>query len=186
MNLVSSGPPEADSEASREQCVRRLVREHVDFVWRTLRRLGVPERELDDAVQEVFMVVARRWTDAAENPRSFLFHTAANVAAHARRSHARRRESVDEPNEEPIDPATLPDEQLDRERARTLLVQVLDHLPLELRTVFMLYELEQLTMAEIAELTGLKPGTVASRLRRAREQFFASVHRIEAARRRQR
>lgn len=185
LNLPSLERLEVDFKADREEFSRRLVRDHVDFVWRTVRRLGVPERELEDAVQEVFMVALRRWTDSKKNPKGFLFYTAVNVAAHARRSRARRHESGEEPSEEQIDPALLPDQQLELERARALLVQVLDRLPLDLRTVFMLYELEQMTMAEIAELTRSKPGTVASRLRRAREQFFSCVHRIEAARRRQ-
>ena len=51
-------------------------------------------------------------------------------------------------------------------------------MPLDLRTVFVLFELEELTMAEIAELLGLAPGTVASRLRRARQDYGAAVHRL--------
>jgi RNA polymerase sigma-70 factor (ECF subfamily) len=65
-----------------------------------------------------------------------------------------------------------------------VLQEVLDQMPLELRAVFVLYEIEELTMAEIAEAVGIPPGTAASRLRRARESFHAIVRRLRAAQRR--
>lgn len=72
-----------------------------------------------------------------------------------------------------------PDALTDQHQARRLLEQVLQTMPIELRAVFVLYELEGATMAEIAETLTLAPGTVASRLRRARELFEARVARIE-------
>jgi RNA polymerase sigma-70 factor, ECF subfamily len=161
-----------------------MVADHVDFVWRTLERFGVAARDLDDAVQEVFVVASRRLEDCETHPRGFLFRTAVNVAAHFRRSFARRRETGQEPSEQEIDPALPPDERLDQERARALLWQVLEHLTIELRTVFVLFELEELSTPQIAELLELPAGTVASRLRRAREQFVQRVRRLEAASRR--
>lgn len=65
-------------------------------------------------------------------------------------------------------------------QARMLLDQALDELPIELRTVFVLFELEGLTMAEIADVAALAPGTVASRLRRARAGFHAIAARLQA------
>ena len=74
----------------------RLVAQHADFVWRTLRRLGVPESMVDDGVQHVFLTLQAKLGDVLEGKeRAFLFGVAVNVASHARRSVSRRRE-VDE------------------------------------------------------------------------------------------
>jgi RNA polymerase sigma-70 factor (ECF subfamily) len=175
---------EKAADAARQAQLSEFVCAHVDFVWRSLARLGVRAPDLDDAVQEVFVVATRRWESARDNPRRFLFRTAMNVAAHARRTRARHRETGEEPSEEQIDPNLLADEQLDLARARELLNCALDRIPIERRTVFVLYELEELTMAEIAELLELRPGTVASRLRQARQDFFTAVQRLESNRRR--
>src|SRR5690242_17321725 len=72
--------------------LRALQEEHFEFLWRSLRRLGVPEADVDDAVQQVFLVAARREI-LPGSERSFLFATALRVASHARRTLRRRRES---------------------------------------------------------------------------------------------
>lgn len=155
-----------------------LVDANADFVWRSLRRLGVPEASTDDATQQVFMIAQQKITTiAAGRERSFLFAVAMNVAAHARRSLARRREVLGDAPTELVDPAPLQDVALDRVRARALLDEVLDELDFDLRTVFVLSELEEMTMADIATLLSLPPGTVASRLRRAREEFHKHAQR---------
>lgn len=148
-----------------------LVRAEIDFVWRQLRRLGLSRADADDATQQVFLVASRRRDElVAGKERSFLYGTAVRVAANARRSLQRRRE-VDEPRSEaPLD-APLPDEVLERRRARALLDELLDRLPAELSRVLVLAEVEQLTVAAIAELEGIPAGTAASRLRRARSAF---------------
>ena len=150
---------------------------HYDFVWRSLRRLGVPDHAVDDATQEVFVVVSRRLADiVAGKEKSFLFGTAVRVAADARRKQARRRE--DAAVELAVaDPGAPADEQLDHKRARALLEEIVAGLPDDTRPVFVLYELEAMTMAEIAVWLELPPGTVASRLRRAREAFTHAIER---------
>jgi RNA polymerase sigma-70 factor (ECF subfamily) len=98
-----------------------------------------------------------------------------------RRANGRRREVHDESFlATRRDPAPGADVALDDERARRLLDDVLDRLPMDLRAVFVLAELEELTMATIAELLELPPGTVASRLRRARERFAEEAARVRA------
>jgi RNA polymerase sigma-70 factor (ECF subfamily) len=77
------------------------------------------------------------------------------------------------------DPTPGADELMERRKAREMLDRVLDSLEIELRAVFVLYELDGFTMAEIADALELAPGTVASRLRRAREQFEARIARLE-------
>jgi RNA polymerase sigma-70 factor (ECF subfamily) len=160
-----------------------LFEAHYDFVWRSLRRMGVLEAGVDDAAQEVFVVAARK-LDRIERgaERAFLFATALRVAADARRARARRHEVAE--GSEVLDAvwATGPDldELVEHKRARELLDHVLDSMPNEVRAVFALYELEGLTMAEIAGCTGAAPGTVASRLRRGREIFEGFSQRIRA------
>jgi len=173
---VSSCTP---AQAAR---VKQLVVNHHGFVWRSLVRLGVPRSDGEDALQQVFMVTARRIDDiTAGAERSFLYGVCLRVASRARRTQARRREVVgDDACPESIDPQARPDEQLDRARARALLDEILGEMPLELRAVFTLFELEQLTMVQIAALIGVPQGTVASRLRRAREVFVEHRKRMEA------
>jgi RNA polymerase sigma-70 factor (ECF subfamily) len=157
--------------------LRALQNEHFEFLWRSLRRLGVPEADVDDAVQQVFLVAARRAIQPGAE-RSFLFATALRVASHARRTLRRRRESGDEVPEQ-TDATPSPEDLVDQRRARVLLDEVLEALPLDLRAVFILFELEELTVVQIAAMLGLPAGTAASRLRRGRELFHQAVARVK-------
>jgi RNA polymerase sigma-70 factor (ECF subfamily) len=167
--------------ADRSARLRRIVDEHLDFVARVLRNAGTPATEIDDEVQRTFITAARRIDDVrVGSERGFLLQTALHQAAHARRTAARRREVlVDEVPESGAVVAT-PEELSEQRRARRMLDQVLDHLHPDLRAVFIAYELEELTMIEIAEALGLPQGTVASRLRRARAEFQERVRVLEA------
>ncbi len=171
----------AKEEATR---LEGIVRGHYAFLWRSLRRLGVAEREVDDALQRVLAVLARRLGEIAPGAeRSFLFQTALRVAAEMRRANARGRLSFDEAAvDRARDGAPLPDEVLERREARAILDEVLDALPLDVRAVFVLFELEQLTTPAIAELLAIPPGTVSSRLRRGREEFQTLAKRLRAQR----
>jgi RNA polymerase sigma-70 factor (ECF subfamily) len=158
-----------------------MVREHLDFTWRSLRRLGLSSDGADDATQRVFVVASQRLSDIQPgSEKAFLFHTAMHVASSARRTHARRREIPADDHAEAPDPAPPADELLDRRRARALLDEALVDLPMERRTVFVLFELEQMSVAEIARMLDVPEGTVASRLRRARQEFQAWVKRFRA------
>lgn len=164
--------PEEGSDREGPPRLRALVTAELPFIWRTLRRLGVREAELDDATQQVFLVTARKLAAIeAGCERSFLFQTALRVAADWRRTERRRREVYPEDLALLADPRPGPEELADRTRARALLDDVLEALPLPLRAVFVLYEIEELSGAQIAELMALPQGTVASRLRRARAEF---------------
>jgi RNA polymerase sigma-70 factor (ECF subfamily) len=156
--------PERERSLPAEQQARlaRLVAEQFAFVWRLLRRLGVPESDADDAAQQVFIVLSQRIAGVREDAeRAFLFSTAVHIGARARRNLARKREDFDVELEQRTDPAPSQEEQLDRRRAREALDAMLQEMPLELRVVFVLYELEQLSSVEIAELVGVPVGTVA-------------------------
>jgi RNA polymerase sigma-70 factor, ECF subfamily len=159
-----------------------LVRAEIDFVWRQLRRLGLSRADADDATQQVFLVASRRRDELVPGKeRSFLYGTALRVAANVRRSVQRRREVAPEERPEPPLDAPLPDEVLERRRARALLDELLEQLPAELSRVLVLAEVEQLTVAAIAELEGIPAGTAASRLRRARSVFRELLERHPAS-----
>jgi RNA polymerase sigma-70 factor (ECF subfamily) len=158
---------------------RGIVKDHLDFTWRSLRRLGLPADVADDATQRVFLVASKKLADIEPGrERAFLFNTAVRVASSEKRTFARRREELAGDGSDDVrDPAPGADELLDHRRARTVLEELLAGLEMDLRTVFVLFELEGLTTAEIAETLGVPQGTAASRLRRAREEFREALKR---------
>jgi RNA polymerase sigma-70 factor (ECF subfamily) len=174
-----------EATASSTDRLTALFHSHFDLVWRTVRRLGVPPEAIDDAAQEVFVIASRRLASIEPGKeRAFLYGTAVRVASTARRTRSRRRQVEPAPalgNDalEPADTAPAPDELVERKRARELLDDLVARLPDDTRPVFVLYELEGLTMDEIATCLEVPPGTVASRLRRAREVFQAAVAKID-------
>lgn len=177
-------PARVHSETLRRDAVdasdrlRLMVEQHFDLVWRLVRRMGVPADRADDAAQEVFLVAANRIDDVRfGSERSFLFGTALRIARSTRR--ALGREVAVDLDEEASDLPQL-DELTDQKRARDLLDRILERMDESLRAVFLLHEIEGLTAKEISEVVDAPLGTVASRLRRAREEFDAHVRRIEA------
>ncbi|WP_434045594.1 MULTISPECIES: RNA polymerase sigma factor [Sorangium] len=161
---------------------RALVDAYFDFIWRSLRGLGVPAAAADDAAQHVFLIAHQKLGEIAPGrERSFLFGTAMGVAANARRAGARRRERCDDDAmAAAADDAPNPEQLMEMKQARALLDEVLNAMEDDLRVVFVLFELEGVPTEEIAAMLGLARGTVASRLRRAREEFHAIVKRAQA------
>jgi RNA polymerase sigma-70 factor (ECF subfamily) len=163
-----------------ESRLRAMMDRHFDGLWAFCRRLGLTAGDLDDAMQEVIFIAAER-LDRIESgcEKSFLFATAFRVASELRRKRTSRREVGDDVLSEHEDAAPGPEALLDQARARKMLDDMLSGMPLEQRAVFVLYEIEECTMAEIGELLGLRPGTVASRLRRGRCYFQAALARMQ-------
>ncbi len=159
----------------------RVAQEHLDFVWRCLRRFGVPAADADDAAQQVFLVAADKLSDVpVERERAFLFATAARIAANARRSIRRRQTAYDSLSQAPEEPSVSQDELSDQLRARALLDQVMADMPEDLREVFVLFEIEEISIQDIATTLEIPIGTVGSRLRRARQAFQQAVVRHRA------
>lgn len=177
-------PPAAETTATER--VAALVEAHYDFVWRTLRFVGLDDAAAEDGAQQVMCILSRRIDDVAPGAeRSFLFSTAMRVAATLRRTASRHPESGEGDIEALVAATPSAEELLDERRAHDVLRRVLDAMPVELRIVFVLYEIEEMPTREIAQTLSIPAGTVASRLRRGREQFQAIVRRMQAARRRQ-
>jgi len=171
-----------DERADRER-LAKLLRNEFRSVWRLVRRFGVPSASADDAAQEVFIIAARRLAEIEiGHERRYLFGIAIRVAANARRALAKCPEHAD--TDALIDAQSqvpLSDTLVDQKRMRELSDSVLDAMSLELRTAFVLFELEGFSVPEIAELLEIPTGTVASRLRRAREIFQRVVAQLRKA-----
>lgn len=152
---------------------------HFDFVWRSLRRLGVPESSIDDATQDVFVVAHRALPGfrGDSSIKTWLFAIAYRVARKHRPS----------PSEEELDAEHLfdpsarsPQDVTLEEEARQLLYRILGSLEEGRRAVFILAELEGMSAPEIGEALGVKLNTVYSRLRLARADFEAEARRHRA------
>jgi RNA polymerase sigma-70 factor (ECF subfamily) len=180
LSLVTARP-RSQPEAERQARLARMIESDYRLIWRLLRRLGLPEHSVDDATQQVFLIAAERLDDIQErSERAFAFGTALRVAQSLRRKLGREQGGADADQNASALPG--PDELSEQRRARETLNRLLEEMPIELRAVFVLFEIEGLTSPEIAELAGVPLGTVASRLRRARESFRTLVEQ-ETARR---
>ncbi len=156
-----------------------LVRLHFDEIVSTMRRMGVGASEAEDAAQRVFIIASRRLADMIEgSERSFLFGVALRVSSELRRKAARARELPSDEIDVQSGGGPNTDSIVDRHRARMLVDAALADMTDELREAFVLCEMEGMTMNEAAGTLGIPLGTVASRLRRAREQFEAKVKRL--------
>jgi RNA polymerase sigma-70 factor (ECF subfamily) len=163
--------------------LRRAFEQHGDFACRILRSLGVQERDLDDALQDVFLVVARRQQDYEEHgrARAWMYSICKRVAIAQRRRYRRARETSEARSvEASIAPTQLKNIQ-DRE-ALELGRRLLEQLPPKQREIFLLYEVEDMAMAEIARLVGCPLQTAYSRLHQARTRIVAVVERTAAER----
>ena len=149
-----------------------LLANHLGFVWRVLRRLGLSPPDADDSAQQVFMIAATKiHRFAPHQARAFLYGTAVRVASNARRKAQRRRELFDQSADSRLMADPGPEALTEIGRARRLLDELLGRLPDELRRVLVLAEIEQFEVGEIAILERIPVGTAASRLRRARASF---------------
>ncbi len=150
---------------------------------RLLRRLGVHPSDVDDAFQEVFIVIHRKRAEFEyrSSVRSWVYGICIHVSSRYRRLRRVAREVAEEEASEPVDPTT-PIQSASANEAREVLSAILDQLDGDKRAVFVLYELEELSMQEIAHSLECPVQTAYSRLRAAREAVDAAVRRYRAQR----
>jgi RNA polymerase sigma-70 factor (ECF subfamily) len=159
----------------------QIFREYAPFVWRGLRRLGVPECDVEDVCQEVFVVVHRKLGDfeGRSSLRTWIYGICARTASDYRRSGRVRREVVtDVPPDAPQEGGQH--DAVALRQARATLDRILDELDDDKRSVFVLYEIEELTMPEVAEALGCPLQTAYSRLHAARKVVEAGVARARS------
>jgi RNA polymerase sigma-70 factor (ECF subfamily) len=151
------------------------------FAWRVLRRLGVSEADVDDVCQEVFVTVHRRLPDfeGRSSVRTWVYGICVRTASdYRKRSRTRREVMPDAPIEVPIDPGQ--EENVSLRQARRTLDRILDRLDDDKRTVFVLYEIEELPMNEVSTALGCPLQTAYSRLHAARIEVAQAVARLQA------
>lgn len=164
-------PPPSPVDAEPPRTLAAVYRAHAGFVWRVVRRLGVPDAALEDVVHDVFLVVHRRLPeyDGRAAMTTWLFGIARGVAANHRRGQTRaeRKLAVVPP------PAPVADPEADaaRHEAAAFVRAFLDGLDEERRLLFALADIEGMKVPEIAEALGLNLNTAYSRLRATRELF---------------
>lgn len=170
---ASDPTPTPTNAAPHELTLKALYEAHFDFVWRSVKHLGVADATLDDAVQDVFVVVHRRLHEFAQrsSPRTWLFGIALRVARDYRRARGRRERFLDAFGRKPEPPSISPYEHTVLAEAGRMLRDFLDTLSEEQRAVFILADVEQMTAPEIADALGVNLNTVYSRLRAARAAF---------------
>jgi RNA polymerase sigma-70 factor (ECF subfamily) len=161
--------------------LRRIFDEHAGYVWRSLRHLGVAEADIEDVCQEVFITVHRKLAEfeGRSTLRTWLYGISLRVASdYRRRAYVRRERAVAEPRDDSASSSTnQPDL---RAEARGTLLHLLDLLDEDKRAVLVLYEIEGLSMKEVAEVIGCPLQTAYSRLHAARKVVSEAYAELES------
>lgn len=173
-------PMDTEAEA-RPQRFRALYDDHIDFVWRNLRRLGIYESDVEDRAQEVFVVAHRRFDefeDRGHGARAWLFQIVLRVASDARR-HRRRHPEVPDGGDatERVSVEPTQADAVVRHQALSRLDSALAEIDLERRAVLVLHEIEEMTAPMIAQVLTIPLNTVYSRLRVARVKLEEALAR---------
>lgn len=175
----SEQPREA---VSRRASLDQIYSEHFDFVWRNARRLGVPESSAEDVVQDVFLVIHRRYDDFREGPiRPWIFGILSRVVRDYKRTHRRKlgRWVALEPEAAAptYDPLSSPGSQAERAQRVNLIENLLQGLDEDQRALLVLSELEQWTLREVADYFETSISTVHSRLRVVKQRLLKAYRR---------
>jgi len=166
--------------ADHESFFRSVFESDFAFVWNSLRRLGVVDKDRADIAQEVFVVVYQRLGefDRSRPMRPWLFGIAYRIALRYRSLARHKGETLDDVDSpvSGVDPQSLT---LERERA-TLVHDAIKRIELHRRGVFILAEIDGLSAPQIAESLNIPLNTVYSRLRSARKDFACAIAELSA------
>jgi RNA polymerase sigma-70 factor (ECF subfamily) len=161
----------------------QVFQDHGPFVWRALRRLGIDDADIEDVCQDAFLVVHRRLPEfeGRSSLQTWIYGICVRVAADYRKRARRRHEIVTGDPPERVVPAHQ-DGDLEERRARALLDGALDKLDDDKRAVFVLFELEELPMSDVAAAVGCPLQTAYARLYAARRVIEGALRRATAGR----
>lgn len=173
-----TGPP-----VDPELRFTKLYEENFDFVWRSVRMLGLAPDTADDAAQDVFLVAHRRLSDfeGRSNARTWLFAIALRVVSDHRRSRRRKLRLLERVMSMIPEPANTPFEAAVGTERRDALLCALDGLPDDQRAVFVLADIEEMSAPEIASALDVNLNTVYSRLRSARKTMAVRLSKLGAS-----
>ena len=186
--LTNQSPPESGApqlassvcatSSAEPHDLRAIFDTYAPFVWRTLRHLGISDSDVDDVCQDVFVAIHRKLGsfEGRSSLRTWIYGICLRVASDRRRlAHVRREMPVAEVSQGAMAPTQFDD--YARSQARELLASLLDVLDSDKRAVFVLYELEELSMKEVAEAVGCPLQTAYSRLHAARKLILEAAER---------
>jgi RNA polymerase sigma-70 factor (ECF subfamily) len=181
--IVTSEDRSPSTEVRSHPDFDEVYRAQFGYVWRTLRRLGVAERDLEDLTHDVFVVVNARLTqyDPARPLRPWLFGIAFRLASEDRRR-ARHRIEIPGPDIEAPDSAPSATDVLEANERRSLVLDCLQTLDLDQRAAIVLVDIDGEAPTDVAAALGIPLPTVYSRLRLGRKRFSAAVRRAKLRR----
>jgi RNA polymerase sigma-70 factor (ECF subfamily) len=176
-SIVSEVPRPEAPRSVESACIEAFSRE-LDYILRTLRRLGAPRRDVEDLAHEVFLVLHKNWHtyDPSRPLRAYLSGIAFRVASSNRRRTWRETTFA---VVDTHDHAPMPDKALEAKRARALVLAALACIPLPRRAVLAMHDLDEIPMRDIARELSIPLFTAYSRLRKARREFEKAVVRLE-------
>ena len=182
LRLVSSRPPLHPEHSGRpvnHPCLDAFQGEF-DYLIRTLRRLGVSPNDAEDLAHEVFLVLYQSWEkyDPERPFRAYVFGIAFRVACNYIR---KRKREVLYAVMETSDFGPQPDQELEANQARGLVLSALKRVPMQRRAVLIMHDIDKLSMTEIATNLSIYRFTGYSRLRKARKEFAAAMASILGA-----
>jgi len=180
LRLVSSRPRTALPQLGADHPCLDAFQLEFDYIVRSLRRLGVPRDDVEDLVHEVFLALNGTWDkyDASRPLRPYLFGIAFRVAASHRR---KTRREVPCALLDIDDNAPRPDQTLQTKQARALILDAIERVPPPRRAVFVMHDIDEVGMHDVASTLSIPLFTAYSRLRKARNEFSAAVERLSRA-----
>jgi RNA polymerase sigma-70 factor, ECF subfamily len=171
MTTLRMLPPEVAGVASQAPTIQDIVLTHGKYIWRLLRYLGIPTRDLDDVCQDVFATVHQKLDRLADDGvRPWLSTICVNHAKNYRRRARFQREVLVDDVPDAVIAATQ-EASFDRARAQSLLVTLLDRLDEDRRTVFVLHAIEEIPMEQVSKIVGCPVSTAYARYQRARTEL---------------
>jgi len=177
---LATSPPTAAAvsrSAGDDACLEAYQRE-LDYLLRTLRRLGVNAEDVEDLAQEVFLVLRRTWRqyDPTRALKPFLFGISFRIAA----SHRRKRwREIPFAMVDDTDRGPSADRTIEANQARAIVLEALNRIPLKRRAVLVMHDLDEIPVQDVAATLAIPLFTAYSRLRKARRELEAAVTHIQ-------